>query len=304
MGYDLIIKENGYVDTDALLAELKKTVEHLQEARTIMSDISNSLGADVNNNKPDRQDTGKIIDPLEVIRLCEVFGNEVHLPKIQFNKKVYADVKKLLENSGGSWVGGKTQAFVFPFNPERVISELKAGNKINIQQDYQFFETPDDISDWMVSLSGIKEGCSILEPSAGRGSIIRAIHRVCPNTVVDCFELMPENRDFLLCMNGINLIGFDFLTEPCNRKYDAIIANPPFSGNQDMMHVMRMYDCLSNDGILLAITSRGYTFRNDKKAIEFREWLASVDAKQYRIEKGRFKDSGTAIEANLLKIRK
>ena len=292
----IIIKEDGYVDTDNLMSGLIKAVELLQEGYSIIAGINSQLGADCdNNNGKPGPDFGKTEDPFEVIRHCRITGYAVQLPRVQLNKKTYAQVKKLLEDAGADWVGNKTQAFVFPFNPDRVMAELRSGKAINLRQDYQFFETPDDLADWIVSLANVSPGNSILEPSAGRGAIIRAIHRIYPGKPVDCYEIMPENREFLLQKTGVHLIGSDFIAERQTRKYDRIIANPPFCNNQDMVHVRKMYDCLNDGGRLVSITGTGYTFRGDKKASEFRDWLSSVNAEYYPIEKGRFKESGTSI---------
>lgn len=55
------------------------------------------------------------------------------------------------------------------------------------------FETPVDVADWLVMLAGgINEADTVLEPSAGRGALIKAIHRSCPSVIVKCYELMPE----------------------------------------------------------------------------------------------------------------
>ena len=306
MGYDLkIMNEDGYVNTDALLADISAISDTLSGNVSVLQNILHALGSDVPPPiKKTEHDTGAIISVQDVINACSVERNKVRLPQIPLNKSVYAGVKKHLINGGGSWVGGKTQAFVFPFNPERVMSELKTGHYVNLQQDYQFFETPDDLADRIVALSSVKESDNILEPSAGRGAIIRAIHRVCPTLFVECFELMPENREILLKLTGVDLIGFDFIKEHKVKKYDKIIANPPFSNNQDMDHVRLMYDCLAEGGRLVSITGLSHAFREDRKAAAFREWLTLVKAKEFPIEKGAFKDNGTAIVSNILVIDK
>ena len=52
---------------------------------------------------------------------------------------------------------------------------LKEGKRCNLQQEYQFFETPADVADWLVMLAGgIREDDTVLEPSAGRGALIAA----------------------------------------------------------------------------------------------------------------------------------
>lgn len=61
------------------------------------------------------------------------------------------------------------------------------------------FETPAEVADWLVMLAGgIHEDDTVLEPSAGRGALIKAIHRACPSVAVACYELMPENREFCI----------------------------------------------------------------------------------------------------------
>jgi len=301
----MIINADGSINADELIKRLLEVNNTMDKALSDMNDIAMSLGVDIEPVIGKiKIDTGKILSTQDIINNCSIDGNTVKLPQVQLNKKVYAEVKKTLENAGAVWEGGKKQEFVFPFNPERIMNELKSGKIINLQQDFQFFETPADVSDYIVSFANIEENDSILEPSAGRGSIIKAIHKVNPNALIECYELMPENRGFLLEMDKVHLIGFDFINEAKPHKYNKIIANPPFSNNQDMLHVQEMYNCLKDGGKLIAITGAGYTFRQDKKATEFREWLNSVGAEQYSLPKGKFKESGTTIETKVIVIKK
>ena len=83
----------------------------------------------------------------EILKHCTLEDSVLKLPKVQFNKKSYAEAKKWIEEAGGSWQGGKIQGFTFPFNPERVFSILKEGKRCDLQKDFQFFETPADIAD-------------------------------------------------------------------------------------------------------------------------------------------------------------
>ena len=62
--------------------------------------------------------------------------------------------------------------FVNPVNTKRMFSILKEGKRCNLQQEYQFFETPAEVADWLVMLAGgIHENDTVLEPSAGRAAV-------------------------------------------------------------------------------------------------------------------------------------
>ena len=210
---------------------------------------------------------GKKWNVEEILKHCTLENNILKLPQVQFNKKSYAEAKKWIEEAGGSWQGGKIQGFTFPFNPERVFSMLKEGKRCNLQQDYQFFETPADVADWLVMLAGgIYEDDTVLEPSAGRGALIKAIHRACPSVTVECYELMPENREFLHTLSNVILLDEDF-TKDSVGSYTKIIANPPFTGNQDIEHVRLMYDRLEEGGTLAAITSQHWKFASEKNVL-------------------------------------
>ena len=223
---------------------------------------------------------------------------------MQFNKKSYAEAKKWIEEAGGSWQGGKVQGFTFPFNAERVFSILHEGKRCNLQQDYQFFETPAEVADWLVMLAGgIHENDTVLEPSAGRGALIKAIHRACPSVTVECYELMPENREFLHSLENVILLDEDF-TKDSVGSYTKIIANPPFSNNQDIEHVRMMYEHLEAGGTLAAITSPHWKFASEKKCVDFRQWLEDVRGEVFEIGAGEFKESGTSISTMAVVINK
>lgn len=87
-------------------------------------------------------------------------------------------------------------------------------------------------------------------------------------------------------------------------EYSKIIANPPFSNNQDIDHVRMMYVLLKKGGTLASITSAHWELSNEKKCTDFREWLSSVQGEVLEIQQGEFKSSGTSIETRVIIIRK
>lgn len=246
--------------------------------------------------KESGEDEGGKLPPECILKRCSFKDNILYLPQVQLNKKSYATVKQWVEEAGGKWTGGKVQGFTFDFDATRVASVLMQGKRCNLQQEFQFFETPPEIADWLVSLAGdILPGMSVLEPSAGRGAIIKAIHRVCTDVAVDYYELMPENRQFLSTMDNVRPMGEDFYEEQFSVQYDRIIANPPFSGNQDIRHVKRMYAWLKPGGTVAAITSTHWQMGQEKVCTDFRKWLQEVGAHTYEIGEGKFKKSGTGV---------
>ena len=79
-------------------------------------------------------DEGKKWNVEEILKHCTLEDSVLKLPKVQFNKKSYAEAKKWIEEAGGSWQGDKIQGFTFPFNPERVFSILKEGKRCDLQK--------------------------------------------------------------------------------------------------------------------------------------------------------------------------
>lgn len=300
-----VYDDTGHVDTDFLMDALSCVNAFMNASNMVVSKISSLLAPDVlEETEKGRVDEGKKWNVEEILRHCTLENSVLKLPAVQFNKKSYAEAKKWIEEAGGSWQGGKIQGFTFPFNPERVFSILKEGKRCNLQKDYQFFETPSDVADWLVMLAGgVHENDIVLEPSAGRGALIKAIRRSCPSVIVECYELMPENREFLHTLDNVILLDEDF-TKDSVGHYTKIIANPPFSGNQDIDHVRLMYERLERGGTLAAITSQHWKLSSEKKCAFFRKWLEEVHGEIFEIAAGEFKESGTTVSTMAVVIKK
>ena len=300
-----VMDETDHVDNDFLMEMLTYVNAFMDASNKVISKVSSLLAPDAPMDKKGEQsDEGKKWSVEEILRHCTLENNILKLPQVQFNKKSYVEAKKWIEEAGGSWQGGKVQGFTFPFNAERVFSILKDGKRCNLQQEYQFFETPDSVADWLIMLAGgIHEDDTVLEPSAGRGALIKAIHRACPSVMVECYELMPENREFLHSLGNVILLGEDFAKDSVG-SYSKIIANPPFANNQDIDHVRLMYDRLEEGGTLAVITSPHWKFASEKKCDVFRRWIDEVHGQVFEIGAGEFKESGTSISTMAIVIKK
>ena len=240
----------------------------------------------------------------EILEKSEINENYLKLPNIILNRDEYVDVKKTLDGIGGKWKGGKIQAFTFNSSPKELLDNILGGKKINLKKDFQFFPTPSIIADRLVQLAEIEKEHTILEPSAGQGAIIEAIRKV-SKKVIGYYELVKQNKDILESKELNTLcLGDDFIENKVLVKFDRIVANPPFTKNQDIIHLLKMYDCLNNNGILVCITSTSWERGTQKKQLEFKQWLKSVNAEILKIDAGSFKESGTNIETRIIKIKK
>lgn len=239
----------------------------------------------------------------DVLKQCKVNGLNVYLPDMQLDRKLYLEIAKALELIGGQWKGGKIKAFVFQEDPTELLSEIATGEKRNLKKEFQFFETPVEIADWLVELANIKDDDLILEPSAGQGAIIEAILRINQNAAIVAVELMEINSKILEKKGFVNECA-DFLTMEMQPAYDKIIANPPFSKNQDIDHITRMYEVLAPGGRIVTVASKHWQFSQNKKETNFRSWIEEIDADVYEIEPGAFKDSGTMVGSVVLVINK
>lgn len=240
----------------------------------------------------------------DVLKDCLIEGNIVKLPDVQLDRKLYMEVAKAIELIGGKWKGGKVAGFVFQTDPTDLFTEIQNGEKRNLKKEYQFFATPSDLADLLVSKADLHEDHNILEPSAGQGAIVNAINRMIPNKVVDTYELMPLNQTILKKISTVNFIGEDFLLDQSGKKYDRIIANPPFTKNQDILHIREMYNRLEYGGTLVSIASKHWQLSDNKKEKEFRNWLDEIDAYVEEIPAGAFKESGTNISSVIIVIDK
>ena len=244
----------------------------------------------------------------DVLQNCTIKGNIIKLPAGQLERKLYQEVAKSLELIGGKWKGGKTFGFVFPSDPTELLAQIANGEKRNLKKEFQFFATPDELADKLVELANINStgfrNRSILEPSAGQGAIIKAIHKYHPNTEVHYCELMDINRSILEKKVEANFICNDFLKIPKGYCFDYIIANPPFSKNQDIDHIKEMYNRLKYGGRMVTISSKHWLHSSNKKEMEFREWLSGVKASIEEIDKGEFKESGTMVGGLIITINK
>jgi len=230
------------------------------------------------------------------INLMIVNGNRLELPQdVKF--KNYNQIKTVLENSGGKY---KKLGFEFKGEAQEIFDRLVNGEKVNDKKKFQFFATPDTLAKTVVDKADIKAGDKVLEPSAGEAGIAKHIPE---SASLDVVEFMEENRNFLI-KEGYNVIGEDFLKVEGEEVYDKIVANPPFTKNQDIKHLYNMLKLLKSGGRVVCIMSTSWVKGSLTIHKEFRDKLKELKAQVSEIEQGEFKYSGTNIATMLVIIDK
>lgn len=243
------------------------------------------------------------MDKLTILRGCTIDGNTVKLPPIQLERELYLEVSKAINLIGGKWKGGKVSGFVFMEDPTELMASIRNGNKENLKKEYQFFATPPHLAKKMVTIADIEEYDLVLEPSAGQGAIISAIHEK-HNTLVHYCELMELNRSFLLKKPNTVFLKDNFLLLNTPALFHKIVANPPFSNNQDIKHILQMWKTLAPGGTIVTISSRHWEFSNNKQEVNFKQFIETTNATVEKLPANTFKESGTSIETNLIVINK
>lgn len=224
-------------------------------------------------------------------------GDRIALPSGRLTH--YDEIKRRIVNAGGRYLTGKSQfAFERGIDVADVYGRLVTGESVNFQQEYQFFATPSEqgmqmVSD-LISNVGPLVGKRVLEPSAGDGALAD-LARAAGARVVTVEEW--NVNAIKLRDKGHEVIERDFLqvTPAETGLFDCILANPPFTGNQDIDHVMHMFNFVEDGGAMSVIMSTGWVTGTSTKHRQFREFLAEQNVTISEIAAGAFKASGTSV---------
>lgn len=119
----------------------------------------------------------------------------------------------------------------------------------------EFFPTPKEVIDEMLEPYDLR-GKKCLDPSAGAGAILDAIHDRASHrygnskNLLYAIELDPDLR-YTLQGKDYTVISSDFLAYDEPTRFDLIAMNPPFS--EGVKHVLKAWDILNDDGDLVAL---------------------------------------------------
>lgn len=260
---------------------------------------------------------------LNVLSFCKIEDAKVQIQG-QLDRSLYVAVNKVLEAAGGKW-NRKAKSHVFEGNPVEILENIILTGEITTKQDIDFFPTPDNIIEQMLNLADIKDGDIVLEPSMGDGAIIKRLVDKFKGVIIgvekdsllkDAFlsdtafriKISDTLQKYWATPDHSRLHHMDFLkftnSELAPEGFDKVIMNPPFSKQQDIDHVLHAYSLLKEKGVLVSVMSTSFTFRTNKKSVEFKEFLESIKADVIALPQGSFKKSGTMVNTVLVVIKK
>jgi 16S rRNA G1207 methylase RsmC len=136
-----------------------------------------------------------------------------------------------------------------------------------------------------------------LEPSAGLGAIVNAIHGFTQRGEdVTCVEI-DEHRVARLRERfaGHPVYHADFLTLAPALQFGRVVMNPPFAKQADIDHVLHAHRWLKPGGRLVSVMSAGVLFRENRKTVDFREFVAAHRGRFVDLPEGAFRESGTDV---------
>lgn len=242
-----------------------------------------------------------------ILSRCQVKENVLFLPNEQIERKTYLAVNKVLESMGGKW-SRKEQGHIFQPEddlPEQLEIVLDTGTVQDPKKEFQYFWTPRPVAEKLCDWAELDENSYILEPSIGDGRLADVAMEHHPAWLVGV-ELNPkmhrklEKKPYPAFLADFLTMTEDDLPFSMNR----VVMNPPFRRFQDIMHIRHAYDLMAAGGILVSVVCESPFFRSEKLAVEFREFLDERCAEVIRLDAGAFRESGTAIQTRIIKIRK
>lgn len=169
-----------------------------------------------------------------------------------------------------------------------------------------FYPTPRNIVERMIEGLDLL-GASVLEPSAGKGDILKVIIDKYASEfggfggILHAIEKEPELQSILRDMDYVSLIDTDFMEFYPQRDYDYIIMNPPFSNGLD--HFIRAYEIGNGAGIVCLMNS-ATVHGNSTKAQMVRTIIADNNGTITELGSC-FQDSErrTAVDVCMIKIK-
>lgn len=178
---------------------------------------------------------------------------------------------------------------------EAMKESLKAG--VQVVSAPQLFPTPADLAARMVELAEIEPTHRVLEPSAGTGSILKAIGNQPDKVAV---EVNPRLVELLShCgVSGLSIHQGDFLEQNGNLgKFDRILMNPPFENASDIRHIEHALRFLKPRGRLVAICANG-----SRQQAKLKPMVEKMGGAWEELPEGTFAEAGTGVRTVLLSV--
>lgn len=177
---------------------------------------------------------------------------------------------------------------VLPDTPEE---NPKRKPSTELAKDLQFYPTPPGVADRMVSELFRHDG-PVLEPSCGDGAILDALKRA----GFDAFGIeWDATRAAAARAKGHSVLRANFLEQPPEARFSAVVMNPPFYGRHYQKHIEHALRFLLPRGQLFAVVPATARYDHDAFAGRWKQWID--------LPVGSFTASGTNVNTCILQMR-
>lgn len=261
-------------------------------------ETSNAVSDDEQAELPSRIIDGDVLD---VLKESRADGEFVYLPKQQLDRTLYSRINAVLNALGGKWVGGSRRGHRFDCDAEEILYAITTTGRFTHPSDLGFFPTPVALINRLLAKAKLRHGSRVIEPQAGQGGLACAAAAAVGGThLVTVCELMERNVRKLRDAGFASVHHCDFLRMPPVRSFQSTVCNPPFSGGQDIEHVLHASRFIVPGGTVTTYMSRTWLYAKNKKSIAFRDFLERVKADVEEVEAGAFRSSGTNVATTLV----
>lgn len=181
-------------------------------------------------------------------RCLKDFSQKSHYNKHLNKKRPCQDNKGKIEEIVENLMNHKK---LISNTPKYSVQKNQTGMKHELGQ---YFTTNEELRKTVLEFI-LNNPDTILEPSVGRGDLVKAILQNNNKIHLDMYEIDTS----IEMLDGVpkNIIYGDFLKQVVKKKYKTIVGNPPFvrtrSGNLYIDFVEKCYNLLENDGELIFI---------------------------------------------------
>lgn len=244
---------------------------------------------------------------LAVLRDGDCDGNRFVIQSGQLAPKLYKEVNTVLERLGGRW-DRRQSAHLFdrPVAP-MIEAVVASGEFMASRSALGDFETPPALAARLMDygqIAALPPNSIVLEPSAGRGNLARAIAACNPGVTIWCVEKDPTSAAILRA-EFAHVWEQDFTkwTPPNGQMVDAVVANPPYKGYAYASHLRHATRFLREDGVGVAIVpltpeEQGIAVREMTAAAE---WLEQQIATSEFLGSSWFADQGATVDVKMIR---
>lgn len=158
-----------------------------------------------------------------------------------------------------------------------------------VSKDLQFYRTPKAVIERVLDRVQIPRGALVLEPSCGDGAIMDAITArgfECHGVEYDACRAATAKQ------KGHAVHVGNFLGTAPEKKYDAVIMNPPFYGKHYVKHIEHAKRFLKDGGVLVSILPANAWYKHKL-----------IKGQWHDLPIGSFRESGTNVNTGFIVMR-